>query len=256
MNKNLAVSLIASLAVFGAFGAFYLATPPLKTGGISPLQSYAITSSYHDMYGTDDGLIVNNARNDQGILSSTFKLNDTKYLFETDSAALVVQGSNNLAITSSVKVAESSKDATMLTSLILFVKEKPNLIFSLNGDAPVSIAKRVKDIKTSDLEFGNCIDIKSESTGPNERSFALGLKCDLSLGDVFRYLTLGDELMSREATLTESYLAETGAQRVFSSQIGQKDQGTKLFKAGASLSVFYKADDKTVDRGINFVYKP
>jgi hypothetical protein len=258
MNKNILATTVSLGVVAIAFGIFWAGTPPLKTGGLSYLSALKIERQLQSGSPAIDGLNINRSRDAEGILSATFESDKTPMVFKTDASSAKPADGETLVITSSLGVQDAPEKSNSVISTMLFkAKENPSLVFTIGGDEALGQAKKAVAMQGDALKYNSqCLDISKNTATPLERSVVISLKCDLKFDEAVNQLSFADKNLGELAKLTQGFLAQTGAVKNLDPVVPLASTDTPItFKSGSTLSVFYRADSKAMDRGINFVYK-
>jgi hypothetical protein len=263
MNKNILATTLSMGVVGIAFGVFWAATPPMKTGGISYLSAMKIESQVDAI---KQKLVIDRARDAEGSLSAKFIENEsdhnnktqTPLLFKTDASGSKPADGETLVITSTIGTqATPDKSDAVMSTMLFKGKNKPSLVFTINGDLPLALAKSALTLSKDELGFNGCLTVANDSATQLERSVTLDVNCNLQLGYAVDFISFNNWRLLQLSKLTQSFILQTGAINNLTSVVSPKiaDDGF-MFRKGATINVYYKADPAAMDRGINFVYKP
>ena len=232
-----------------------LATPPLKTGGLSYFQKIKIQKAYEEAFSSE--ATVKEALTEDGTLQAEITSADGTVLsYQTDALTRIEPGQNLMINATLTK--ESSTEPYAAMNTMVFVANTPTLVLTLTGELPFTIAGNLEPKSFKDSKLSEHFDLISETHDKGERQLTLELHHAMSM-DKFIQLISDDQVLGRLSNLNQSYLNESGKLKAILNQISNPidtSETRNVLASGSRMQVFFKSDAGTVDRGINIVYRP
>lgn len=233
---------------------FVLATPPLKTGGISYFQKTHIQDDYEKRFKTK--LTINDALT-QGLLEADVATGNGETLkLTTDVMQPIEEGKNVLLNATFKKDGSDAVYASMNT--MIFNAKKPAMVVALSGDLPFELADKLEKQSFAGSPMEGHTKLVSEKHDRDERHIKVTLDHDMSLAHLIHLITQDDNA-ERLALLKQSYLEQSHKMEAILKMLESTPNSSdehKILKEGSEVQVFFKTDKGTMDRGINIVYTP
>lgn len=252
--KKAIICTVSLVALAVAATNFFLATPPLKTGGISYFQKKHIQDDYTKRFNTK--LSINDALT-QGLLEADVTTGSgVKLKLTTDVMQPIEEGKNVLLNATFKQDGSDAVYASMNT--MVFNAKKPAMVVTLTGDIPFKLADKLEKQSYAGSAMEGHTKLISEKHERGERHIKVTLEHDMSLAHLV-YLISQDDDIERLATLKQSYLEQSHKMQSILQMLESStnpENEHKILKEGSEVQVFFKVDKSTMDRGINIVYTP